>query len=156
MAVLKKANSFAQVKQASNADIAAERTALSILVASYDAIVGSTAQVLAGIATNATVQGAIDAVPNEGRILVLAGTYTENLTINKTVTIEGKGHGSKLNGTTTFQSGADYCLVQGMRFSDTVTFNLGADANFFGNSWLAPTKTVVDGGVANSVTYIQE
>lgn len=154
MSVLKQANSYAQVKQASNADLFADKTALSILVAAYDAVVGSAADVLAGIATHNSLQGAINAVPSEGKILFLNTTITENVTVNKTVTVEGKGHGSKLNGTITFT--ADYCIMSGLRISDDVTFSAGADANFFVNNWLAPTKTVLDSGTANYKVWIQE
>lgn len=156
MSIVKKTNSFSQIKQASNADLFSDKSALSILVSSYDAIVGTPAQVLGGIATHASLQSAINAVPSEGRILFLSTTVVENININKTVTIEGKGHGSKIVGTVTFQASADYCLVQGLRISDNVTFNLGSDANFFINNWLAPTKTVSDAGSANYKTWIQE
>lgn len=152
----KSANSFAIVKQASNADVAAEKTALAILSASYDAIVGTTAQVVAGIATHDSLQNAINYVPSEGRILFLGVSITENVTVDKIVAVDGKGHGSKLNGTMAFTSNANYCLIKDFRISDNVTFNLGANANYFINMWLAPTKTVTDGGVANSIVYIQE
>lgn len=114
----------------------------------YDAVVGSSDQVDAGLATHTSIQSAHDAVAVGGKILILQGTYTGSVSLSKKVMLEGKGHGSTINGTVTIS--ADYCLVRALRFADNVTISSGADANFIRECWIATTKTVTDNGTGNS------
>ena len=121
-----------------------------------DIIVGPQAYVDGGYATHTTVQGAIDSASSGQKITVLEGTYTENLTINKKVMIEGKGHGSFVNGTVSFGGGADYSLVKWIKIGGNITFSFGADGIFLRECWTSTGVTVTDLGAANSLLVIQE
>jgi carbonic anhydrase/acetyltransferase-like protein (isoleucine patch superfamily) len=59
----------------------------------YDAIVGSAADITAGLATYSTVAAAITAAPAGGRIFILDGTYTPaaQIDVTKALIIEGQG-----------------------------------------------------------------
>lgn len=122
----------------------------------YDAIVGSSAQVSSGIAQYSTIASAIAGVPSNGKILVLRGTYVENLTINNNVHIEGQGYGSQLTGTVTFGSSSDYSSFRMMRISDNISFSSGADGIVMRDCWQATSKTITNSGMANSILVIQE
>lgn len=116
----------------------------------YNCVVGSASQYAAGKCTHTTVQAAIDACPTGGKVFVLEGTYSENITINKQITLEGKGRSSLINGTVLLSSGADYCLIKALKFGDNFTFDVGADKSFLRECWLATGKTVTDNGTGNS------
>lgn len=120
----------------------------------YNAVVGSAAQVIAGVATHSSITAAIAAVATGESILVLPGTFTENVTVNKKVYLTGLGHGSVLNGTLTFS--IDFSSFKLMRVADNVVFSIGADGNILNDCWLAATKTVTDNGTGNLVQLIQE
>lgn len=122
----------------------------------YDAIAGSAQEVTDGAATHSTVQAAHDAVSTGGRILILNGTFTENLSVSKQVTIEGKGRSSVINGTVTFTSAADYSMLRSCKVANDITLNSGADAIYVKEIWLASGKTFIDNGSANVLEAIQE
>jgi hypothetical protein len=121
-----------------------------------DIIVGPQAYVDGGYATHTTVQGAIDSASSGQKITVLEGTYTETITINKKVMIEGKGHGSFINGTVTFGSGADYSLIKWVKIGGNITLNAGADGIFVRECWTSTGVTVTDSGSGNSILVIEE
>jgi len=123
------------------------------LNAQYEAIVGSSANVTAGIATHSTLQSAIDALASGSRILVLAGTYSGNTTLSKNdMTIEGKGRATILSGNLTISGSGDN--VSG--------FKVGGDLVLTGSNycfvrcWLSSTSVYTPGGAGNSVSNIQE
>ena len=122
----------------------------------YDAIVGTTAQVASGAATHDTLTAAIAAVQTGGNILFLDNTITENVTVNKTVNIKGKGINSTLNGTLTLASGSSFSLIKWMQFTGNVTINLGVTGCFFTENWLGNTNTLTDNGSGNYKLYITE
>lgn len=122
----------------------------------YDAVIGTAGQVASGIATHSTFAAAIAALSAGDSIFVLDGTYTENVSVSKKLTIEGSGHSSNINGTLTFTSSSDNSLVMGVRVADNITFDSGADQIFLINSFLATAKTVTDNGTANYIEMIQE
>lgn len=96
------------------------------LAAVYNYILGSSADVTAGVATNTTFAGITQA--DGDRILILPGyATTENWTVTKQISVMGGGYGSRINGTVTFSSAADRCMFKNMRISDTVTLQAGAD-----------------------------
>jgi hypothetical protein len=123
------------------------------LNAAYEAIVGSAANVTSGIATHSTLQSAIDALSSGSRILILSGTYTENVTLSKNdITIEGKGRASVLNGNFTVSgSGND---VKGFKIGGNLVMT---GSNYcFVRCWLSATSSYTAGGSSNAVTTIQE
>lgn len=119
-------------------------------------IVGSGAQVTAGIANYASLQSAIDAAPAQSKITVLNGTYTENITLNKELTIEGSGRGSNVMGTWTFGTSSDYSVINKLRINGDVSFPAGADGIFFRQIFMPASATLSDLGAANSVLVIVE
>src|SRR5271166_3462934 len=66
----------------------------------WDAVVGSGAQVNAGLATHSSLNAAITFVVSGGANLLLRGTVTENVIITKEVFVQGQGRESIINGTT--------------------------------------------------------
>lgn len=91
----------------------------------YDAIVASPA--IAGFSTHTTIAAAIAAVSAGDEILIMNMTFTENVSVNKTLHIVGQGDTSVISGTLTFTSAADYTLIQGVKITGTITINSGAD-----------------------------
>lgn len=127
---------------------------LSTKYESFDAVVGSPAQVTAGLASHSTVTTAIAAIASGGSILVLPGTYTENITLTQKVFMHGKGNSSNINGTLTMNAGSDLSTIKWLRFADNVTIN--SNGSFFKENFLASGKTVTNSGSGNSITWIQE
>lgn len=122
----------------------------------YDAVVGSAAQVAARQATHTSIQAAINAFP-AGQILVLAGTYTENLSIsNPNLVLEGKGRASVVNGTVSMSSGAVGCLITKLKVSNNISIAAGANNNFVKEIWQAAGFSVTNSGTANSILVSQE
>ena len=121
-----------------------------------DAVVGSAAQVSAGLAHFTSIQSAINNAASGDRILVLQGTYTENITVDKKIFLEGKGHQSVVNGTLTMTSNSDYSIIKWLRFGGNITLNVGADGIFLRECWQATGLTITNSGTANSLLVIQE
>lgn len=117
------------------------------LKAYYDILVGSTAQVLAGTADFSTISGAVSAALTGQKILVLQGTYAENVNITKNVCIEGKGYSTVLSGTLTFS--ATGATVKAMRLQGNVTFITASQSNILSDSWLGASFSVADTGLSN-------
>jgi len=120
----------------------------------YDAVVGSATQLSNGWATHTSVQTAINDVASGGSILVLQGTYTENLSINKTVSIFGKGNGSFISGTVTFGSSALNALVKYMRASGNISAVSGSRGVIMTECWKATAATVSDAGTDNNFMLV--
>lgn len=122
-------------------------SAKAIMVA--DAIVGSAADVTYGRATHSSIQSAINAVVDGMRILVLAGTYTENITLNKRIKLEGVGYDSYVNGTALFSANA--CTVRDIRIDGNITIS-GNDNRLEG--FQTQASTVTDSGTDNLYSFI--
>lgn len=122
----------------------------------YDAVVGSAAQVSSGYAQYSVLQSAINAVAAGGKIYILSGTYTENITVNKELNFIGKGRSTVISGTWTMQSGAIYSIVENMKITGNITFNSGASGIFFRNIFTLSSATVTDNGTANAKLIIVE
>ena len=131
-------------------------TVESKIASYYDVVLGTTAQYNAGQCGYTTWAVAIAAAPNDGRILVLPGTYTETVSITKPLYICGSGHGTVINGTTTLTSGATYSRIQNLKFGDNVTINASSNGSFIRDCWIASGKTITDSGSANSKLVIEE
>lgn len=121
----------------------------------YDAVIGSSAQVTAGRATHSTWASAISAVGAGGSILVLPGSWTENVSLGKQLKIEGSGYGSYLNGTMTFASSSDNSTVKGARFAGAVTVNSGVSFITFTEAHLDSSSSLVDNGTGDYLQAIQ-
>lgn len=122
----------------------------------YDWVIGSAGQVISGAATHSTWAGAIAAASAGDSIKVLKGAWTENVSVNKALTIEGSGPGSVLTGSVTFTSAADESLLTKIRLTDNITLDSGADMIRVSDVWLASGKTFIDNGTGNYVDGFQE
>lgn len=120
----------------------------------YSAIVGSASQVAAGVAGYTTITSAVAANPT-GRILVLAGTYTENLTLvastNDQLVIDGQGRGTVLSGNLTM--GGSYTDL--VRLKVTGAISITGNSNFL-RGWLATAGTFANTGTGNTYQVNQE
>jgi hypothetical protein len=121
---------------------------------SYDQIiVGSSAQVGAGLATHSSLQDALNSVGFSKRIKVLAETISENVTLSQNdVTIEGDGRGSVLSGDLTISG--NNVVIEKMRITGNVTIN--GNSNFLDKVWLSNSSNLTDNGENNSITGILE
>ncbi len=128
----------------------------SILAGLYTRIVGSSAQVTAGIATDSTIAGAISNCVSGNNILILPGTYTENPNIAIKLTIEGTGGGCIVSGSITFASGSDYSYLRGIRTTQNITLNSGVSGVIVEELFLASGKTFIDNSTGSLVSGIQE
>lgn len=122
----------------------------------YEIIVGSAAQVTAGTANYSDIQSAINAATAGQRIVVLQGTYSGNISVDRKLFIEGRGHTTVISGTLTFTSTSDFSLVKNLRVTSTITFNSGADGIFMTDCWQATAQTITDNGSGNQIVVIQE
>lgn len=114
----------------------------------YDAIVDA-----ASGGTHTTIQAAINAVSSGDRILIVPATYTETITHNKTLVIDGKSHGVIIDGTYTITT-EDFSAISLVKFNDDVTIN--TDKNFLFRCWIASGKTITDNGTDNAIIAIEE
>lgn len=123
-----------------------------------DAVVGLAADVTNGRADYSSIQSAITAVTANGgsRILVLPGTYTENVSLSAKMNIRGVGSVSYLNGTFTLASGASLSMIKWIRFGDNITINSGVNNCFLRECWQITGKTITNSGTNNSILLIQE
>lgn len=120
----------------------------------YDAIVGSAAQVATGGANYTTLTAACaNAIPGQ-KILVLQGTYAENVEVAKNVFIEGKGHGCTFTGTFTVDTGSDYSTIKGLRIDGGLVVN--CNGTFIKECFQSAGNTITDTGTANDLSIIQE
>lgn len=118
-----------------------------------DWVVGSSAQVAAGLASHTSISSAISDASSDDKILILEGTYTEAVTVNKRLMIEGVGNGSFIDGTLTFTSAADRSLVSRVRVGGNVTFNSGADGIFMRECWLVSFTTTANTTASSTFVY---
>ncbi len=125
------------------------------LVLGFDAIVGSVAQVAADVASHTSLQTAIADI-TVSRILVLTGSFTETISVNREVYIEGRGRSSVVNGTWTYTSSADYAKTKNIKINGAVTFNAGADGIYHIESYVSTGSVVTDNGSGNEIQIIEE
>lgn len=120
----------------------------------YDCVVSATP--IAGFSTQTTIGACITATSAGGEILVMKGTYSENVTLNKQLYIHGQGKASIVAGTWTNQSGCVQSTIRDMRITDNMTFNTGSNGNFVDGVFFASGKTFLNSGTGNLLTAIQE
>lgn len=118
-------------------------------------VLGSAAQVTSGVATHSTWAAVIAAASAGDQIIVLPGSWTENATITKQLSIVGAGYGSRLNGTLTFTA-ASRCSVRNLRVDNTVTLDSSSNLNKVDTVWLASGISFSDSGTGNLLEAFQE
>jgi hypothetical protein len=119
------------------------------IAAMYDLVVGSSAQVLQGIANYSSINSAISNALPGSSILILAGTYTENVLINKQVVLVGKGYTTVINGTLEFNSSSLRSLVEKLKVVGNITFDTGSTGNYVEKCWQGSSGTVISLGTDN-------
>jgi hypothetical protein len=125
----------------------------------YDAIVGTAAQVTAGVATHSTLQAAHDAVAAGSNILVLNNvTLSGNTTLSKRVMVLGKGPGSVLTGNLTVASGAVGSIIKCLKVTGNIAFQAGADRCFMTECYQTSSSTFSNdaSNVDNVINVITE
>lgn len=118
----------------------------------YDAIVANPA--ISGFSTHLTLTTAISAVTAGARILVMRGTFTENVTIDKNLMIEGCGRGSVISGNIIFSSASQNSLLEKIKFTGNLTFNSGATGNIIDNVYVLSTMTYTDNNTTDGQNYL--
>ncbi len=127
------------------------------LTAQFNIIVGSAAQVTAGVATHSSLITALASAVDSDRVLLLPGyNSTENISVTKKIYFTGLGASSVITGTVTFTSAADEAHLTNCRITDNVTLNSGADSIIVDNVWIATGKTFTDNGISNYILALQE
>ena len=116
----------------------------------YDVIVGNSAQVLSGAATHTSIAAAIAACPIFGSMLILSGTYTENITVNKAMTIQGQGVGSIIVGAVLI-TGAVGVDMEKVRINGNVQLAVSTQACYV-RGWRLAGSTLTNSGTDNLVT----
>lgn len=120
-------------------------------------IVGSSTQVTDGIADFNSIQDAINTVSDGDKILILNGTYTENVTVSKKVSLFGEGNNTIINGTTTLQAVSSKSLYKYLKFNGNVVGEIGCNFNVITDCWLAPAVTInLDIPSENIVLVLEE
>jgi hypothetical protein len=128
-----------------------------ILAGLQELTVGTAAQVTSGQAKYSSLQTALSLLPSGGKIMLVGTPITEAITVTAPNTmIDGKGRLTQITGTVTLNSGADYCLIRGVRITDNVT--MSSNKSYIRECWLASGKTVTIGGgtFGNDAEYMPE
>lgn len=134
----------------------ASSTAADRLLAMYDAVVGSAGQVTSGVATHSSINTAIGALSAGQSMFILAGTFTENVSLDKQLIVRGEGKGTIISGTWTCTTGADQADIQSLKVTDNITFNSGATGIFMTFVHQATGKTLTDNGTDNYILIYRE
>lgn len=116
-------------------------------------VVGTASQVTDGVATHSSLSSAITAASAGDMILILKGTHTANVTIDKQLMIQGQGRGTVLSGTVDIDTGVDFCTLKDFKTTGLITVD--GDGNFV-KEVFTTGGTPVDNGTANSIEVIEE
>jgi len=130
------------------------------MIASGELIVGSATQVSAGTATHTTLSAAI-ADAYEGNmiyVLELDSPITEGstITLNKRVTIIGKGNGSEISDNFVMASTASKSLIKNLKFGQDITVQASCNNVIVTDCWADSTSVFTDSGTNNLITILQE
>lgn len=150
MPIVKVINKKALVKEAVQNDYIASANRLLSL---YDAVVGSDLQLQNGIATHTSLSDCLIDILSGGRILILNGNYTENVTITKKCFIDGEGSNTVFTGTLTLGSGSSYSTIRNIKLIGN--FELNSNGNFI-TKCFQDSGTVLDTGLNNHCLIIQD
>lgn len=116
----------------------------------YASKVGTASQVSGGTANFSSIQAAINAAASGDRILLLPSTYSENVTVNKSLSLEGVGIATALSGNLSVSG--SYCQIMGIKVTGNFGTVAGANYNYI-RCWVS--GTVTDLGGSNSIDIIQ-
>lgn len=118
---------------------------------------GSGTQVTVGSGGDySTISAAIAAVTTDTPILILRGTYTENVTINKRLKISGQGYGTVISGTLTFSSGSDLGYFELCKITGNITLDSGVSGVQLMNFWTNSSATITDNSTGSLIQGIEE
>lgn len=121
----------------------------------YAAIVSETP--VARLSTHTTVTQALADVADGDEILILNGTYVENVTVSKKVKITGQGINTIINGTWTFASGSEGAKLRDTHHLDDIFVNSGVTGIEVAGVFLAIGKTFKDSNMqGNDLSGLQE
>lgn len=127
-----------------------------LLVPVFDVVLGSAAQVTQGRATHSTWAAAIAAASAGGSIVVLPGSWTENVSLSKQLKIVGAGYGSYLDGTFLITGTTKHCTLADFRMSGVLTVDVGCQANNVNGLFSTQATPYADNsGDAISTNYFQ-
>lgn len=130
------------------------------MISSGELIVGSSTQVDAGSATHTTLSDAISDA-NEGDtifILDLDSPITEGstITLNKRLSIVGKGNGSEISDDFVLASTASKSLIKNIKFGQDITVDTSCNNVIITDCWASSTSVFTDNGTNNLITILQE
>ena len=97
-----------------------------------------------------TIAAAIAAASPDQTILIGAGTFNENVVLNKRLNIVGKGFGTIINGTLDFATGSNDSSVGNLQVTGNVTFDSGVQEVSLSPVWVA-SNTAFSGDRGNFV-----
>lgn len=121
----------------------------------YDVVVGSGAQVLSGVATYSSINAAIQASSAGANILVLNGTYSEAVIIDRQVTLCGKGFSTIISGSLTFSGAAANAEVDRFQLIGNLSFSSGSIGNYVNTCWGNAGGTTSDLGTDNTYEMVR-
>lgn len=114
-----------------------------------DIVVGSTGDVASGDAHYDNLADAMAAAVSGSKIVILKETFTENLIVDKQVTIVGMGYVSYINGDVTFDAAGDHSIIKNVRISGNILFDAGSVGCIVSECWQPTASTVTDNGDGN-------
>lgn len=103
-----------------------------------------------------TIASAITAAATDDEFLILKGTYTENVSVNKRIKIFGQGYGSVISGTLTFTSAADFAHFSLCKITGNITIDSGANGVQLVEFWTNSSATLTDNGTGSYIQGIEE
>lgn len=127
---------------------------LSPNITIYDAVVGTAGQVSGGIATHSTIGAALGAVGAFANVLILPGTFTENVAITTSVNLKGSGYATSIVGTLSLVSSA-YSNIKALRFNGNFNIDSASSGNMVTECYCSNGVNTDDNGVGNYVQLIQ-
>ncbi len=119
----------------------------------YDVVIASPA--ITNFSTHTTIATGIAAASNDDEMLQMNQSFTENVSLSKRLHWFGQGYGSVVDGTLTIASGADYSIIEKLRFTGNIVINAGVVGVRLVDCFLAAGKTVTDNGTGNYIDITQ-
>jgi hypothetical protein len=118
-------------------------------------VVGSAAQVLAGVANYSSINTAIQNSSAGFTIYILNGTYTEAVVIDRQITLIGKGFSTQISGSLTFSSAAANAEADRLNIIGNLAFNSGSIGNYVNSCWGNSAGTTTDLGNDNTYAIVR-
>lgn len=124
-------------------------------VGGVSAVVGSQLDVNNGTANYTSLQEAHDNVVSYGKILLLRGADSENITWTRSdLSVMGVGRGSEINGNVSING--NFNLFKFIRFTGTLTFGAVSQGNILTDFWIVDSANLTDSGDSNRIDGISE